>query len=223
MKFRNEVKHEISYGDFLVLRQRISQVAMPDIHGNNGHYRIRSLYFDDSLDTALMEKINGIGIREKFRLRYYDDDTSYIRLEKKSKINGLCQKEWAILNAEETKKILKKETEWMPESEEKLLREFYLKMKLKGLQPKGLLEYERDAFVFPAGNVRVTLDYHIRAGSSPLEFMRADTLFLPVVGDPIILEVKWDEFLPGIIRDALMLEGRGSCAYSKYAACRFYG
>ena len=86
MKFRHELKHEISLMDYYVLRQRLQAVAQPDIHGENGSYKIRSLYFDDDFDTALKEKINGINLREKFRLRFYDDDVIYIRLEKKSKI-----------------------------------------------------------------------------------------------------------------------------------------
>lgn len=97
MKFRHEIKHEISLTDYLVLRQRLSAVAQKDIHGDNGSYQIRSLYFDDFLDTALMEKVNGVNIREKFRLRYYDDDTSYIRLEKKVKSTDFAVRQLVCL------------------------------------------------------------------------------------------------------------------------------
>lgn len=223
MKFRHEIKHEISLSDCLVLRQRLSAVANHDIHGENGRYQIRSIYFDDFRDTALMEKINGINMREKFRLRYYDNDTSYIRLEKKSKINGLCSKTATVLTILETQKILNDDLEWMIQSDVPILRELYLQMTAKGLKPKTIVDYERDAFIFPAGNVRVTLDYNIRTGMNGVDFLNPNCVTMPVVDNPIILEVKWDEFLPSIIRDAVQLEGRRNGAYSKYAAGRIYG
>lgn len=223
MKFRHEIKHEISLTDYLVLRQRLSAVAQKDIHGDNGSYQIRSLYFDDFLDTALMEKVNGVNIREKFRLRYYDDDTSYIRLEKKSKINGLCSKAACVLSFREAQKILNGDWEWMMQSDTPILRELYLKMTTKGLRPKTIVDYKRDAYIFPAGNVRVTLDYDIRTGLGGVDFLNPDCVTVPVGNNPIILEVKWDEFLPSIIRDAVGLEGRHSSAFSKYASCRIYG
>lgn len=223
MKFRHEIKHEISLADYFVLRQRLSAVAKNDIHGENGSYEIRSLYFDDAYDTALMEKLNGINIREKFRLRYYDNDISYIRLEKKSKINGLCSKAATVLSVKEVQKILDGDWEWMVENDTPLLREFYLKLTTKGLRPKTIVDYKRDAYIFPAGNVRVTLDYNIRTGLEGVDFLNPECLTVPVSENPIILEVKWDEFLPSIIRDAVQLEGRKNTAYSKYAACRIYG
>ncbi len=223
MKFRHEIKHEISLTDYFVLSQRLSAVMPRDIHGENGSYQIRSLYFDDAKDSVLKEKINGINMREKFRLRYYDDDVSYIRLEKKSKLNGLCSKTATVLTVRETQKILSGDLEWMMESDAGLVRELYLKMTSKGLCPKTIVDYHRDAYIFPAGNVRVTLDYNIRTGINCVDFLNPDCVMVPVGDKPIILEVKWDEFLPGIIRDAVQLEGRKNAAYSKYAASRIYG
>lgn len=111
MKFRNEWKHEINLSDMMTLRARLQTVAKPEEHGQNGTYHIRSLYFDDLFDTALREKINGVNIREKFRIRYYGDDTSFIRLEKKSKINGLCNKLQTQISVTETEQILSGNTE----------------------------------------------------------------------------------------------------------------
>lgn len=76
MKYRHEYKHEISIGDMLTLRSRLSAVMKKDIHAIDGKYFIRSLYFDNAQDKALMEKINGVNIREKFRIRYYNHDLS---------------------------------------------------------------------------------------------------------------------------------------------------
>ena len=95
MKYRHEWKHEISYGDMLVLRQRLSAVMKRDVHAIDGKYLIRSLYFDNVSDKALREKVDGVNILEKFRIRYYNNDSSLIHLEKKSKVNGLCLKDSA--------------------------------------------------------------------------------------------------------------------------------
>ena len=223
MKFRNEWKHEITLSDMMTLRARLRTVAKPEEHGVDGRYKIRSLYFDDIFDTALREKIDGVNMREKFRIRYYGDDTSFIRLEKKSKINGLCNKVSVRIDETEAARIVADDIEWMRTDERSLLRELYIKMKNKGLRPKTIVDYTRDAFVFPAGNVRVTIDYNIRTGMQCTDFLNTEAVTVPAGDSPIILEVKWDEYLPDIIRDAVQLDGRCSSAFSKYAACRIYG
>lgn len=222
MKFRHEIKHEISFSDMLIIRHRLNAVAYPDPHTVNGKYHIRSLYFDTLGDKALMEKINGMSRREKFRIRYYNGDTTVIHLEKKSKIDNLGNKQNAPLTAEQTQSIVDGDIEWMIHSEFPLIRELYSKMQTQDIAPKTIVDYTREPFIYPAGNVRVTLDYHIRSGLRCTDFLNPDCVTVPI-SDSIILEVKWDEFLPDIIRDAVSLADRREGAFSKYAACRIYG
>lgn len=223
MDFRHEWKHEINLSDMIAIRQRLRAVAKPDSHCINGKYEIRSLYFDNLYDTALREKIDGVNMREKFRIRYYNGDTSFICLEKKSKINGLCQKNEVRISAEEAQKIVDGDYGWMIESDRPLVQELYSKILSKGLKPKTIVDYTREPFVFPAGNVRITLDYNIRTGLHCTDFLNPLRPTVPAGDDVIILEVKWDEYLPDIIRDAVQLKGRRSGAFSKYAQCRIYG
>ncbi len=223
MDFRHEWKHEINMSDMITIRQRLRTVAKIDSHSINGKYEIRSLYFDNLYDTALREKIDGVNMREKFRIRYYNGDTSFIALEKKSKINGLCQKSEVNISAEEAQKIVDGDYGWMLESDRPLVKELYSKILSKGLRPKTIVDYTREPYTYPAGNVRVTLDYNIRTGLHCTDFLNPKCLTVPAGDAPIILEVKWDEFLPNIIRDAVQLTGRRSSAFSKYAACRIYG
>lgn len=223
MDFRHEWKHEISWSDLIAIRQRLSAVAKPDIHAIDGKYFIRSLYFDDPLDTALREKLDGVNRREKFRIRYYNFNTDLIHLEKKSKQNGLGSKVQADLTAEEAQAIVDGRLEWMADSERALVRELYMKMRNQGLRPRTIVDYTREAYFYPPGNARVTLDYNIRTGLNCTDFLNPDCPTVPAGDAPIILEVKWDEFLPGIIRDAVQLTGRHTAAFSKYAACRIYG
>lgn len=222
MDLRHEIKHEINYSDLLIIRQRLAAVAYPDPHAINGKYLIRSLYFDNLSDKVLMEKINGLSIREKFRIRYYNGDTSVIHLEKKSKFDQLGNKQSASLTAQQAQKIVDGDIDWMLASEQPLIRELYSKMITEGISPKTIVDYTREPFIFPAGNVRVTLDYNVRSGMRCTDFLRNDCITVPV-SDSIILEVKWDNFLPDIIRDAVSLENRREGAFSKYATCRIYG
>ena len=223
MNFRHEWKHEINVSDMIAIRQRLRAVAKTDAHAVDGRYLIRSLYFDDLTDKALREKIDGVNRREKFRIRYYNGDTSLIHLEKKSKQNGLGAKAMANLTAGEAQAIVDGELDWMPASDRPLVQELYSKMKSAGLRPKTIVDYTREPFVYAPGNVRITLDYNIRTGLRCTDFLNTDCITVPAGDAPIILEVKWDGFLPDIIRDAVQLTGRRVSAFSKYAQCRIYG
>lgn len=221
--YRHEWKHEINLSDQLVIRQRLRAVAQPDPHARDGRYRIRSLYFDTPSDKALREKIDGVDRREKFRLRFYNGDTALIHLEKKSKRNGLCAKETAALTAAEVQAILDGDLAWMPSSGRPLVIELYSKMASQLLRPKTIVDYTREPFVYPQGNVRVTLDYDIRTGLGCTDFLDPGCPTIPAGDAPAILEVKWDAYLPEVIRAAVQLPGRRASAFSKYAACRVYG
>lgn len=223
MNDRHEWKIEITYGDLLVLRRRLSAVAKRDEHTVNGKYEIRSLYFDTPTDKALREKIDGVNRREKFRIRYYNGDLSFIRLEKKSKINGLCQKENIPLSVECVQAILDGDWGVLLADGRPLLSELYSKITGGGLRPKTIVDYTREPFVFAPGNVRITLDHHIRSGLGSRDFLKWDSVTVPAGNASVILEVKWDAFLPDIIRDAVQLENCRAGAFSKYAACRIYG
>lgn len=222
MEFRHEWKHEISKADLLILRSRLGTVLTPDRHAVNGKYRIRSLYFDTIRDKALWEKINGVNRREKFRIRCYNNDPATIRLEKKYKEAGLGSKTTAPLTFDEVESLLAGNTDWMAAHPSPLVRELAHKMTTQGLRPKTLVDYTREPYVFAPGNVRVTLDYAIRTGLSSTDFTDPNAVTLPVPEDPVILEVKWDDFLPDLVRDLIQLEGRHTSAYSKYAAARMY-
>ena len=222
MKYRHEWKHEISYMDVLTLRSRLSAVAKRDTYAVDGKYFIRSLYFDNASDKALREKIDGVNKREKFRIRFYNHDTSVIHLEKKSKINGLGVKESTPLTPQQAQAIVDGDYAWMMQSEEPLINELYTKMMTQGLRPKTIVDYTREPFVLTAGNVRVTLDYNIRTGLRCTDFLNPDCITIPVGNAPIILEVKWDEYLPDVIRDIVQLPSCRSGAFSKYASCRIY-
>ena len=224
MQARHEYKHSLNLGDYVVLRDRLKRTMRRDCHADsNGEYVVRSLYFDTPGDKALREKISGVDHREKFRIRRYVGVEDYLVLEKKSKVHGLCYKASVCLSGEELDRVQKGELDWMVGDERALVRELYLKMVHERLRPKTIVEYVREPYICEAGNVRVTFDRNVRTGLFSTDFLKDD---LPLVraGDEIVLlEVKYDRFIPEYVVRLLQLESRRASACSKYALSRVYG
>lgn len=223
MKYRHEWKHEINNEDRLILFERLNPIMQIDEHAIDGVYKIRSLYFDTLNDKALQEKVNGVSNREKFRLRYYNGDTSYIVLEKKSKINNLCCKQFCEVSIDEAQRLVEGDLSWMITSGKALCEELYAKMIFDGLRPKTIVDYTRNPFVFAPGNVRVTMDYDIKTGLYRTDFLDPNVPTVSIPGNAVILEVKWDEYLPDIIKELVTLPGRHVTSFSKYELSRIYG
>lgn len=224
MQARHEYKHSLNYGDYIVLRDKLRYVMHHDPHADqNGEYRVRSLYFDTPGDKALREKIDGVDKREKFRIRRYIGNNGFISLEKKSKAHGMCYKQSTQLTAEEVAAILMQDLTWMSQDERKLIQELYFKMRDEQLQPKTIVEYTREPFLCAAGNVRITFDRDIRTGLFSRDFMSDDIPTLKAGDEMVLLEVKYDQFIPDYITEILQLGSRRASAFSKYALCRMYG
>lgn len=221
MQYRHEFKHYLNYTDYLVVRARLRAIMRPDGHiAKDGSYQIRSLYFDNASDKALREKQDGVSRREKFRIRCYDFNYDFIRLEKKVKQGGLGYKLSVPLDKGEVKRLLHGNHAWMRDSGRGLVVELYEKMKLQGMRPKTIVDYTREPFVYPAGNVRVTLDYDIRTGVCATDLLDKDLPTISVCPGMVILEVKYDNFLPDVIRDIVQMRYRDEGAFSKYGECR---
>ena len=219
-RLRHEEKHQVNLREALVLSRRLEKLFPRDPHaGPEGFYQVVSLYYDDPYDTALRQKLDGVNRREKFRLRYYGEEPAFFKLEKKYKVKGLCGKGACGLSREEGERLLRRDFAFLLEKEEPLAREFYAKLR-RGLAPKTVVRYTREAFLYAPGNVRVTLDGDIRAGA-PERFLIPQKL-LPALGGLAVVEVKYDAFLPEIVKLAVQVPNRQGTACSKYALCRRY-
>jgi len=224
-KYRHEFKYNISMGEYLELKHRLMPVMKYDIHNVDGKiYKIRSIYFDNYSDKALREKVNGVQKREKFRIRYYDDNFDCIKLEKKIKHNNLTLKVNTRINYEELQNILSGNIEFMKDDSRELVKELYCKMKSQRLVPKVTVSYDREAYIYKAGNVRVTFDSNIRTSLFKSNFLDDNVYDIPATDLPtdMILEVKYDEFVPDIVLDILACNLRQT-AFSKYGICRRFG
>lgn len=225
VKFRHELKHYINMSDYLAIRNRLLHIMSSDKNANEkNEYRIRSLYFDNLQDKVLMEKVNGINHREKFRIRFYNNDHSFIRLEKKMKTNDLCAKLSEPISKEECSGLLRGDTAFLRDSDKELFNELYIKMKNQLLKPKTIVDYTREAYIYRIGNVRVTFDKSVRTGIYNRNLFDEDLATVESIDSRyIVLEVKYDEFLPEIVQDVIQTNDRRAAAISKYAAARIYG
>ena len=221
--YRHELKYKISYSNYLEISKRLKTIMEPDPHTRDGTYTIRSVYFDNLYDKALREKIDGVQKREKFRIRYYNDDLSYITLEKKMKINSLCLKYDARITEEEFRKILVCDIDWMKSSDKELVKELYAKMRYQRLKPRVRVSYLREPYIYRPGNVRVTFDSKIRTTMFQSDFIDVDDIAATEESTDMIMEVKYDAFIPEIIQTMIQVPGMDQQAFSKYGECRRFG
>ncbi len=219
-RFRHELKYLINRGDQALLRQRLAAVMGPDPHAVQGIYKIRSLYFDDYWQSAYAEKRMGSTGRRKYRIRIYNDSDRLIRLECKRKEEQVVSKRSASLSREECDRIRAGEYAFLLRREETLCREFYYQLHSRLLRPRVIVDYEREPYVWEAGDVRVTFDTDVRACSGWGELFDP-RLPMTYVLEPgkRVLEVKFTEFLPGVIRRLLPGRAQELAAVSKYALC----
>jgi hypothetical protein len=220
---RHELKYMLSEQDYLWLRDRVSAVMSLDAHADpiRRGYHVRSLYFDDAYDSALFEKVDGILSRRKFRIRIYQFSDRCILLEKKAKAAYYTIKDSVSITREQCDRILAGEYDVLHGAPSPVLQEFYAMAATRQFTPKVIADYFREAYVCPAGNVRVTFDLDIRSGQYARDLFSGRPSSLPVLPPgQHVMEVKFDGFLPRHIA-ALIQEKPGErIAVSKYVLCR---
>lgn len=221
-KYRHEYKYMIDSKQECVLGIKAAGLMSLDAHAAaTGGYRITSLYFDDAGNSCFYENENGTDPRSKFRIRYYNGDSTRLKLEKKSKRNGMTLKESCSITREECAQMIKgiipTVTDQTPETAAKLFSE----MRLRKLLPKVIVSYDRIPYVYRTGNVRVTFDKNLTASSDIDRFLEGTYGQRPIMNKgESVLEVKWDELLPLHIKEYMQLERLQWTAFSKYYLCR---
>lgn len=220
--FRYENKYILSTAGYRMLRTRLRALMEGDENVNEqGEYFIRSLYFDDAFQTGLIDKREGAMLREKFRIRFYNMDDRFIRLESKQKHDFLTKKESAVLTRSQTEDILAGDLWELYNTDQPLLRSFYLKSRNRRLRPAVIVDYTREAYTFE--DVRITFDKDIRTANYAVDLFDPDLMTVPVLpGDRMILEVKYDDALPAAISRLLAPVPAARTAFSKYDMCRQY-
>ncbi len=221
-KYRHELKYICTAAELAMIEGRIHHLIPLDSHaGENGMYQIRSLYFDDYYDRCYYENENGTDPREKFRIRIYNGKTDKISLELKKKERGKTLKLSCPLTEEQCRMLMRGEV--LPDSDEypPVLQKLLLQMKTAMLRPKIIVEYDRVPYVYKLGNVRITLDKNISSSLAIDRFLDPTIHKRPIMpAGQHVLEVKFDEFLPDYIYQALQLRNLRQTAFSKFYLCR---
>ena len=221
-EYRHEYKYICSEQQLALIQNNIQGLMECDAHaGEDNQYRIRSLYFDDYCDNCMKDNLNGNDPREKFRIRIYDQKSSYIRLELKRKERGKTKKTSCVIDESLCRRILAGQPLAMDAVDAPVYRKFCLWQQVRLLMPKVIVEYDRVPYLYRDGNVRVTLDRHISSSGMVEQFLDTDIVTRPVM--PLgqhVLEVKFDDFLPDAVYQILKTAMVDRCAISKYVMCR---
>ena len=224
VKGRRELKYGISYTDYMQIRSKLQHFMRRDSHaGKNGRYYIRSCYFDNFENKVMNEKKEGFLNRDKYRVRIYDKSGDVIHLERKSKRNNLTFKSKCPITMKEFERMRLGDIDWLAEDDRELLRDLYLEMKYQALKPVTVVDYEREAFVYPYGNVRITFDSKVKSSIRNTDMFNRQLPMVDVLEPTeVILEIKYDEYLPSVIATLLRGINTRQEAYSKYQLSRMY-
>ncbi|HWQ57852.1 MAG TPA: polyphosphate polymerase domain-containing protein [Clostridia bacterium] len=221
--YRHELKYYINQGDYTLLRRKLSLTMEQDRFAakNGGEYFIRSLYFDDADDSAFREKISGVDDRDKFRVRIYNMKDDAIKLECKHKESSYICKQSVSLSRAEYETLRRGNYTFLLGRPEPFARRMFAEFSLRPLRPVVLVDYMREAYVFPVEDVRVTFDKNVRTGYRSTALFDPNVPTYPVVADyDMVLEIKFNRYLPTYIRALLQTDAHARSAVSKYALCR---
>lgn len=222
---RSEMKFGITYIDYQILKMKLRHMMKLDPHANaNGRYLIRSCYFDNFDNKVMNEKKEGFLNRDKYRVRIYNKSDAVIHLERKSKRNNQTYKSKCPLTKKEFEQLRVNDFEWMKGDERSLIRDLYKDIRLYHLKPTTVVDYEREAYLYEHGNLRITFDSKVQTSLRNIDMFDKNLPMVDVLDqNEVILEVKYDEYLSSIIK--MLLQGIHTRheAYSKYQLSRMFG
>lgn len=219
MKFRVEKKFLCNAKDCEILKSRAKNIMNVDsnsIKDGDFGYLIRSIYFDDIYNSNYFENEDGVNNRSKYRIRSYNCDESYINLECKSKINGFTNKISTEIDLQNYSDLLD-DNDLFNFSENALLNKINI-LKTSNFMRKSLvIEYSREAYVCEEGNVRVTFDTSIGVSCEFDNFFKHDIHSIPILETgQFILEIKYDEYIPKYVAQALEINNLQQITFSKF-------
>lgn len=219
---RHELKYSINNLEYAYLKSRLKALLKTDLNVNElGDYHIRSLYFDDLTNSSYNEKEDGVFKRKKYRIRIYNKTDNIIKLELKEKFGKYISKESRTISRKQYEEIINNKLNIYDYKDDLFLLEFYLQVKTSILRPKVIVDYLREPYICKQGNVRITFDKELMTATNTIDiFHSSPVLISPIMDGDMILEVKYDDFIPEYIRNLLSLARNQHLAISKYTICR---
>lgn len=222
LPLRHELKYFIHPAEIVALRERLRPVMQLDGHCRGGKaYTIRSLYFDDVDDSAYSDKLAGVMHRDKYRIRIYRYSDQEIFIERKRKVGDGIQKSSTQITRRLCDQLISGDPRGLYRAQNPLLQDLYVQMRTRLLRPAVIVDYEREAYLHPAENVRITFDLRLRSGLHSTDLFNPDIPTVCPHDESVeILEVKFDNYLPDYIRALLDGVRADRSAVSKYVLCR---
>lgn len=222
---RYEKKYIVSAGQIELLKCHLEELCpWDDYSDSGGGYTIRSLYFDDYEGNSYRENEIGTEPRSKFRLRIYNYDPDAIFLEQKTKVMGKIYKDRVEVGREFCEALLYDEWQAIDYPvEDSLVNRFLTACHTRLLRPRIIVEYDREPYVYPEGDIRITFDRNISFSEDLEHFFHRDILLQPVMeAGKDLLEIKYREFLPGVLAQGLSVRQLQQYTFSKYYLCEMY-
>lgn len=221
---RHELKYFITPLEYQVLSRVLDKTLHRDPNGDeNNEYHIRSLYFDTFFNDALIDKLDGVKNRDKYRIRIYNFSDRFIRMECKTKVGSMISKRSTPIPKLLAEQLIAGDPTGLERTRSGLLRDVYREMKLHLLRPVVIVDYVREAYLHPAEEVRITFDKQLHTGLGSVDMFNP---YVPTISPfdhgEMILEVKFNRSLPPYIRDILCthVHSAQNSAISKYVWCR---
>jgi hypothetical protein len=221
---RNELKFIINLHQKNVMANKLCRICQCDSFSDaDGGYLVSSLYFDDYNQSAIFDKLNGIRDRKKFRIRIYNYQPNVIKLERKIKKGIVTDKSHIQISKEEYDSLIRGDIRFLSHKDDVVANDFYVYYRTRNLRPSVVVEYRREAFIYPYGDVRITLDYYLKAGIFQKDLFANGYMISVIPHDQIILEVKYTGYFPDVVRNIIQMDNLQWQSSSKYVKCYVVG
>ena len=220
---RKELKYYIPYREYIILSKLLKKIFQKDKYSKEalGGYLVRSLYFDTIDDKSYEDKVGGIEERSKYRLRIYDPASKSVKFEIKSKTDSMVTKETAIISRDDAEEIQKGNYEVMLRYNNQVLNKAYIEFRKRSYRPVVIVDYLREAFFYDANKIRVVFDRFLKSTPLHLDLFEPDAILMPQLkNDIVIMEIKYDNFIPMWIKQLLQIPSFERSAISKYVIGR---
>lgn len=219
--YRREEKYLMTLVQMERFSGLLSQIMAQDSHNGAQGYRVRSLYFDTIHEGDYEDKLDGVEIRRKIRLRIYDVSSSFALLEMKEKKGSFQKKRSLRLERQDAQQLNQGEYKVLLDYTNPFAQECYAVMHSACYLPKTIVEYKRKAFVAKENNIRITFDGEIQATETRLELFNPKLNMCPVL-HPLnsVLEVKYNGYLLSYIKNLVNTVNQSPLSVSKYCLAR---
>jgi len=198
--------------------------------GTRGEYTVRSIYFDTPRLDFYHDKVDGLEVRKKLRIRGYNeygrDDTVFLEIKRKH--GAIVTKHRAPVPYSHVCDLLLSgaveqyalASEEFPDTIESAGR-FLFHLYSMPLLPTVLIIYEREAYHSKINNdLRITFDKNLRSSLFPsLDGLFLESQIAHAMAGYFTLEIKTCGGIPAWLRAAIGKFNLRPMAISKYVIC----